>query len=215
MKSLTSHEFKRNLLNFFLSSPSTHAKLNSQVDWETWFHSPGLPRKPAYDSTLADVCYALAEKWESLVHNNSNRVPTSTKAAVVFRPDASDIQGWTANQVVVFLERVMIFPRPLPAPQAEVLGRTYSLTTSRNVEVTSRYYQIALQAGNKKMVPDVEKLLGEVGRMKFVRPLYRGLMRVDREEARRCFVDRRGFYHPICRGLVERDLGLDKEERHI
>ena len=51
-------------------------------------------------------------------------------------------------------------------------------------------------------------LLGEVGRMKFVRPLFRNLNKVDRELALKTFEKYRDFYHPICRQMVEKDLGL-------
>jgi leukotriene-A4 hydrolase len=55
---------------------------------------------------------------------------------------------------------------------------------------------------------DIADLLGQVGRMKFVRPLYRGLNKVDRELAVKTFEKNRDFYHPICRSMVEKDLGL-------
>jgi len=44
--------------------------------------------------------------------------------------------------------------------------------------------------------------------MKFVRVLYRGLVKVDRKLALETFEKNRDFYHPICRGMVEKDLGL-------
>jgi leukotriene-A4 hydrolase len=42
--------------------------------------------------------------------------------------------------------------------------------------------------------------------MKFVRPLYRQLAIVDRDLALKTFEKNKDFYHPICRGLVEKDL---------
>lgn len=42
--------------------------------------------------------------------------------------------------------------------------------------------------------------------MKFVRPLYRALVKVDRPLAEKTFEKNREFYHPICRGMVEKDL---------
>jgi len=48
------------------------------------------------------------------------------------------------------------------------------------------------------------ELLGKVGRMKFVRPLYRQLIMRDRKLAERTFEKNRDFYHPICRGMVEK-----------
>ena len=44
--------------------------------------------------------------------------------------------------------------------------------------------------------------------MKYVRPLFRGLNKVDRSLALKTFESNKEFYHPICKGMVEKDLGL-------
>jgi leukotriene-A4 hydrolase len=52
------------------------------------------------------------------------------------------------------------------------------------------------------------ELLGRVGRMKFVRPLFTLLAQSDRAYAISVFEANKNFYHPICRSMVERDLKL-------
>lgn len=42
-----------------------------------------------------------------------------------------------------------------------------------------------------------------------MRPLFRGLNKVDRELALKTFEKNRDFYHPICRAMVAKDLGLE------
>ena len=42
--------------------------------------------------------------------------------------------------------------------------------------------------------------------MKFVRPLFRELNKVDRALALKTFEKLKDFYHPICKGMVEKDL---------
>ena len=88
-----------------------------------------------------------------------------------FQPQASDIKGWTANQVVVFLERVQGFKTPLKDEDARSMGTEYGFTKSQNVEVLSRYYLIGLKARDEDVYGLTVELLGKVGRMKFVRPL--------------------------------------------
>lgn len=56
------------------------------------------------------------------------------------------------------------------------------------------------------MYQSTAELLSKVGRMKFVRPLYRALELVDRKLAVKTFEANKNFYHPICRGMVEKDL---------
>lgn len=86
------------------------------------------------------------------------------------------------------------------------MGKTYALINTRNVELSSRYFSVGLSAKDESVYQHTADLLGTVGRMKFVRPLYRGLVKVDRALAEKTFEQNRDFYHPICRAQVEKDL---------
>lgn len=88
-----------------------------------------------------------------------------------FQPKAADVDGWTANQVVVFLERIEEFARPLTKKKAQLLGNAYGFIKSTNVEVVSRYFAVGLRAQDEEFYQPTAELLGKVGRMKFVRPL--------------------------------------------
>ena len=156
-QSITSDEFKENLLLFFKTDAEATAALKG-VDWHEWFYEPGLPPKPDFDTSLVQGCYALASKWE---HFSENK----------FDPSPRDISNWKANQVVVFLNTVEEFKRPLDKEHVELMGNTYGLLESRNTEVTSRYYGIGLRSRLEKVYPLTVELLSNVGRMKFVRPL--------------------------------------------
>lgn len=97
-KSLDSFEFRDTFLEFF--SAAEYADLKDKIasiDWEGRFYTPGLPPKPEFDTSLADVCYDLAEKWKQSD----------------FLPSPEDISSWTGNQVLVFLNAVQDFETPL------------------------------------------------------------------------------------------------------
>ncbi len=49
----------------------------------------------------------------------------------------------------------------------------------RNVEVSARYYQVAMASGDRSIERFVVKLLVQLGQMKFARPLYRVLIGLD------------------------------------
>lgn len=123
-----------------------------------------------------------------------------------FEPSASDVEGWMANQSVVFLERVQDFERPLSPEDVDLMGRLYGFAASRNVELVARFYSVGLKAADRAVFMPTAELLGRVGRMKFVRPLFRLLSGVDRELAVATFERNKDFYHPICRAMVEKDL---------
>jgi len=109
----------------------------------------------------------------------------------------------------VFLESLDDLSHPLSAEYIEYMDSLYSFSTSRNAEIISRFYIIAMKGRWKKLYPAVAAFLGDVGRMKYVRPGYRGLNEVDRELAVKTFREHEGFYHPICRAMVKKDLKLD------
>ena len=153
-KSLGSVEFKADLLSFFASDAQVSSALDA-VDWKTWLYSPGLPPKPKFDTSLADVCYDLAFKWQK---------PD-------YEPVKKDIDGWRANQVVVFLDSILDFEQPLSKERAQLLGDTYNFAQSKNVEVSSRYLKVGLKSRLESVYKATAELLGNVGRMKFVRPL--------------------------------------------
>ncbi|KAK2034565.1 leukotriene A-4 hydrolase/aminopeptidase [Colletotrichum zoysiae] len=192
-KSLDSFEFKETFLEFFngLGDDEVNNKVAS-IDWDKWFYQPGLPPKPEFDTSLADVCYKLAERWK----DDS------------FKPSPEDVASFSGNQKLVLLETIEKFPSPLSADRARLLGTTYDLVSSRNAELKTAYYKIALAAEDTSAYQGAAELLGHVGRMKFVRPMFRSLNKVDRELALKTFKKNRDFYHPICRGMVEKDLGL-------
>lgn len=147
---------------------------------------------------MVDVCYDLADSWKNM----------SSKS---FEPKASDISSWMANQSVVFLERLQSFPDSLPVKDIELMGNIYGYDKSENVEVLSRYFGIGLKARVKSVYEPTSQLLGLVGRMKFVRPLFRLLNECDRDLAVKTFEDNKNFYHPICRAMIEKDLFGDKK----
>lgn len=155
--SIDSYEFKTDLLEFFSSDPQASATLKA-LDWDKWFYSTGLPPKPDFDTTLADVCYNLASKWEEADPKT-------------FEPNIKDIQGWKANQVVVFLDQLLASDKPLDKNLVQAMGKTYGLEKSSNVEVVARYYRVALRARDEDVYQPTAELLANVGRMKFVRPL--------------------------------------------
>lgn len=167
----------------------------TEVDWDAWFYKPGLPPKPDFDTSMVDVCYELADKWEAKSNGDSS-----------ITPDSSDVKGWVANQTVVFLERVQRFIEPLRKQDVEAMGKAYGFAKSQNVELVSRYFIVGLKAKDTAVYEPTAALLGRIGRMKFVRPLFRHLAEVDRDLAVKTFEAHKDFYHPICRAMVEKDL---------
>lgn len=197
-QSLDTYQFRDTLYEFFTDKK----EILDSVDWDTWFYAPGMPPvKPNFDTSLADSCYALSKKWEDAIASGATNFKSIFSLA--------DIEGWSSTQYVVFLDSVADSSAATATEAIRELGSIYDFSTSSNPEVISRWYTLAVTA---KLGPDtynsLAEWLGTVGRMKFVRPGFRLLAKVDKELAIKTFKQHEAFYHPICRYMVSKDLGL-------
>jgi leukotriene-A4 hydrolase len=155
--------------------------LLAKVDAKAWIDAPGLPATyPKPDSARLGGVLELA-----------GRVPT---------PD--ETKEWSATEWVLYLEAM---PRPSPIAVCEQLDRTYALTTAKNPEVLVSWLTLACESGyTTSVLPRVEEVLGQTGRMKYLKPLYRALAaRVETKPlAQSLFAKLHGQYHPIAQQVV-------------
>lgn len=96
------------------------------------------------------------------------------------------------------------------AKTLKYLEDIYNFKSVQNCEIKFRWHMMCLKAGHKEAYPEVIKFVTGVGRMKYVRPIYRSFLKAkDGEEmARNTFIANRKFYHPICAHMVAKDLGV-------
>jgi leukotriene-A4 hydrolase len=115
---------------------------------------------------------------------------------------------------VVFLERLQSYPS-LPSHLIYYLGDLYKLKKTLNAELRFRFYEIAFSDPSsiaaKTLAIDAAKwLIGDdetevvKGRMKFCRPVFRGVFKVDKELAVRSWEKAKNKFHPIARKLIEK-----------
>lgn len=128
-------------------------------------------------------------------------------------PSPNDVESLGGNQKLVFLQQLLLFPEPLESKRVEKMGEVYEFISSKNVEVKSAYFEVSLKSKVTSTYQPVAELLGQVGRMKFVRPLFAALNKVDRPLALSTFEKNRDFYHPICKAMVAKDLGVAGEAK--
>lgn len=204
-KSLDTYQFLDTLYDFFADKKE---QLDT-IDWDTWLYKPGMPPvKPKFDTTLVDQCYALADKWF-----NTLKAPSKSDLHNIFSP--SDITGFSSNQSVVFLDTMSSFDKT-PGFQwsdhkdaLKIMSDIYSAySSSSNAEVLFRWFAVQVGGQNREYYAKLGEWLGTVGRMKFVRPGYVLLNSVDHGLAIEYFRKFESTYHPICKAMVKKDLGL-------
>ena len=120
-------------------------------------------------------------------------------------PDARSGAEFTPLEWQLYLDAL---PHPTPHETCAALDERFGLGTSRNSEIRSAWLQVAVESGYAPALPRAEAFLGEVGRMKYLKPLYRALaVRPEtRTRARATFERHRHGYHPIASHVVDKLL---------
>ena len=111
-------------------------------------------------------------------------------------------RGWSPWEWQVYLNHL---PRPAPAELVTSLDERFHLTQAPNPEVLVAWLTVAIRSGHAPAVRRAEDLLGEVGRMKYLKPLYAALIAGPgtRPLAEACARRYRKRYHVIAAAGVE------------
>lgn len=174
----------------------------SDLPWMELFCTPGMPKHvPDYSNSLSEKALQLAQHW--IAHRDSDDSVAYT---------SSDMQGWSSQQMQIFLETFANFALPEGTSFSHrfllQLDEAYHFSASRNAEIMFRWQSLCLRSNMAYIVPFVKDFITSQGRMKFVRPLYRALATstVGKGLAMQVFQEHKHIYHPICRKMVEVDL---------
>jgi aminopeptidase N len=129
--------------------------------------------------------------------------------AITGVPDAKVAAAWSATEWNLYLESV---PRPAPAETCKALDERFQLSASNNFDILVPWLTLALRSGYHAVMPRVDRVVAEVGRMKYLRPLYTALAANPRtrDHAVATFERCRASYHPIARQMVEGVLATNR-----
>lgn len=157
----------------------------AQVD--AWLDEPGIPDfAPQYE---AAAFAKIDQARESFIAGDSTAgdLPTS---------------NWSTQEWLYFLNAL---PEKMDPDTIAALDTRFKLTQSHNSEIAFAWFTIGIRNGYAPIRPALEQFLVDIGRRKFVVPLYRALAARadDREWALKVFERARPGYHPITVGSVE------------
>jgi leukotriene-A4 hydrolase len=158
-KSIGTSDWRNHLFSYFSShkNSSTIIPALEKVDWQGWLHGEGLslPVEMEYDTTLADKAYALAKKWDA-----------SAKDGDTAGFQKTDLDDFSSNQTVVFLETLDAKYDALPEKHLELMNELYGFNETTNAEIRLRWYNVALKGEGKDFKDSAAKWVVTVGRMK-------------------------------------------------
>lgn len=110
---------------------------------------------------------------------------------------ASDVSGWSSDQLITFLEKLAELRalQPLHASTSQALAALYGLLATKNAEIRSAYYKLAIAAEDTQALePCVELLQTQVGGR---RPVWGWELAVCR-----CTAEMRVRHSCLCTPLV-------------
>ncbi len=160
-----------------------------QVDAKRWIYQSGLPdNAPQFTSARLEMLQNLARGWTDGL-----------------RPDPREGASWSPEDWQIFLQEL---PRKLPLDDCAWLDENFHLTEQGNAEILCNWLIIAANSGYEPAFDRIRSFLSEVGRMKYLKPLYSALYGNEKTKtmAVEIFADNAGSYHPIARGGLERIL---------
>lgn len=195
-RSVTTDDWKNYLFTYFKDK----VDILNKVEWNAWMHTPGMaPVKPVYDTTLADACTALAQRW------------VKAKDTELSGFGEADLKQFSSHQLIEFLA-VLIQEDPLPASHVKRMQEVYNFNSACNAEIRFRWLRLCVKAQWEEAVPLALKMATEQGRMKFTRPLFREVYNFPkcRDEAVKTFKKHSAAMHYVTANLVSKDLNIDQ-----
>ncbi|KAF1561683.1 UNVERIFIED_CONTAM: Aminopeptidase ltah-1.1, partial [Eudyptes robustus] len=157
------------------------------VDYAGWLNKPGVPpNKPKFDETLAEDCRKLAKKWaEAPIEELRSLDPE------VFKKMESIEQVKVLDSVETGYN--------LSHERVALLEEKYKLSSSGNSEIRFSFILIGIKAKWTPIIPKALEFVSEVGRLKFVKPIYRKLFAWEesKQQALQTFEKNKPFMHPI------------------
>ena len=153
----------------------------AKVDADAYLNKPGIPQ---------GAPVPRSERLERMT-KLKGRVPT-----------AEDVKDWTPAEWQLYIEWL---PKGTSRDVFRQMDERFHLTKSQNSEVLVAWLAAALKAGWEPALGRTEAFLGEVGRMKYLKPLYGALSATPEGKvlARSLFNRYAERYHPIAQAAVE------------
>lgn len=159
--------------------------LAGRVNAHAWIYETGLPANtPSFNSVRLQWILDLAAGWEDGK-----------------RPSQEARASWIPEELLIYLQNL---PREIGAEDCEWLDRTFDLTGQGNYEILVEWLTIAASSNYAPTFDRIREVLTTVGRMKYIRPLYKALggHPESRELGREIFAEARNGYHTLTRRVA-------------
>jgi len=159
----------------------------AKLNLDEWVYKPGLPANmPKVAATRFENVDKVYTEWEG-----------GKKASELNTKD------WSTHEWLHFLRKL---PAKVDKAKMEDLDVAFKLTDSGNSEIAAEWLSRAVPSEYEKAYPALEKFLINVGRRKFLVPLYKSMITTDagKKMAKEVYQKARPNYHSVSYNTLDK-----------
>ena len=172
-------------------------KILNSIDWNKWVTEKGFPSyKMEFKSKYTD-------EVEDLIQQFLNGKENADDALKRFRE-------WHTNVKLTFLNEIKKNLEKYDENLILKIKKELNLVEEYNDDVKAIWYEISLDKGLGEEIENIKKFLETHGRLKYLKPLYYGWIKLDLGNARTFFDENKYLYHPIARRLIQNKFDIQK-----
>lgn len=195
----TEHSFSvmdtESFLEYLNNTLLADANVRSKVNVDEWVYGPGLPENcPQVASPRIEKVDELLKRWEA-GETQTAALPWNT---------------WVYQEKYRFLSNIS---DDMPAERLAELDQTWNITTTGNNEVLFAWLEQGIRSHYTPCYDRLQTFLVEIGRRKFLTPLYRAMLESDQKEmALAIYSEARANYHSVATGTMDALLGVTEAQ---
>ncbi|MEJ7779126.1 MAG: M1 family metallopeptidase [Daejeonella sp.] len=160
--------------------------LKDKIAIDSWVYQGGLPENsPPVGSENFKVLDSLITQWQS-----SGNISVLNKRKI------------SSNETLYLISHL---PENITIKQMTDLDALLKFTSSGNAEIQAAWYTLAVSKKYEPAYPNIQKFLIEVGRRKFLMPLYKEMIKTPegKEWAKKIYLKARPNYHSVAYNSID------------
>lgn len=184
----TKHQFQVMTTEMFLTYLDKEfiKKYNLNINVNEWVYEKGIPAN--ISKVYSDKFLLVDKAIEGYNASNSlDKIPYST---------------WSTHERIHFLRHL---PKVMDIEKMKVLDKAFGLTSSGNSEILTEWLKICVANKYADAYPKLEEFLVNVGRRKFLKPLYAEMVKTEegKKMALEIYKKARPNYHSVATGTMD------------
>lgn len=182
--------------DIFITKIENNSKEEIENVFNQWIFKPGfLPVVINYQNEISKMCLDYSESLISLESEIKDDYKDKMK---------SQYKSWDSNTKKMFLITILKKISNLNFDKYTALKYIVDNYNYENCEIQFTWLQIALKFKDDSIIENVKKFLKHVGRMKFVRPVYKEFYSFNKEDCINFYKENKEIYHSVARAMLEK-----------